>query len=77
MLPPSEESELPADEQEALRWVAEHPAREEVRLVVAVLRDGSRAAALRMRSHDEETAVLSGPDLVPGLADALAATLAD
>jgi hypothetical protein len=77
MLPPSEETELPADEQEALRWVAEHPAREEVRLVVAVLRDGSRAAALRMRSHDEETAVLSGPDLVPGLADALAATLAD
>lgn len=77
MLPPGEEQELPTDEDEALRWVAEHPARQEVRLVVAVLRDGTRAAALRMRSHDDETAVLSGPDLVPGLAEALGATLAD
>ena len=77
MLPPGEEGELPADEGAALRWVAEHPARQEVRLVVAVLRDGSRAAALRMRSHDDEKAVLSGPDLVPSLADALGATLAD
>jgi hypothetical protein len=77
MLPPGEEEALPADEGEALRWVAEHPSRQEVRLVVAVLRDGSRAAALRMRSHDDEQAVLSGPDLVPTLADALGATFAD
>lgn len=77
MLPPSEEERLPPDEGEALRWVAEHPSRQEVRLVVAVLRDGSRAAALRMRSHDDEQAVLSGPDLVPTLADALGATLSD
>lgn len=77
MLPPNEEEQLPEDEGQALRWVAEHPNRQEVRLVVAVLRDGSRAAALRMRSHDDEQAVLSGPDLVPTLADALGATLAD
>jgi hypothetical protein len=77
MLPPTEEAELPEDEQEALQWLAEHPARQEVRLVVAVLRDGSRASALRMRSHDDDQAVLSGPDLVPGLVDALGATLAD
>ncbi|MEP6761416.1 MAG: PPA1309 family protein [Sporichthyaceae bacterium] len=77
MLPPNEEEQLPEDEGEALRWVAEHPSRQEVRLVVVVLRDGSRAAALRMRSHDDEQAVLSGPDLVPTLADALGATLAD
>ena len=77
MLPPTEEAELPADEGAALRWVAGHPARQEVRLVVAVLRDGTRAAALRMRDHDDENAVLSGPDLVPSLADALGATLAD
>ena len=77
MLPPTEEALLPADEAEALQWVGAHPARQEVRLVVAVLRDGSRAAALRMRSHDDEQAVLSGPDLVPGLADALGATLSD
>ena len=51
--------------------------RQEVRLVVAVLRDGSRGSALRMRSHDDETggAQRAGPG--PGLAEALAATLAD
>ena len=33
---------MPQDEAEALQWLAEHPERQEVRLVVAVLRDGSR-----------------------------------
>lgn len=77
MIPPAAERDMPQEEGEALRWLAEHPERQEVRLVVAVLRDGSRAAALRMRSHDDDTEVLSGPDLVPGLADALSATLGD
>jgi hypothetical protein len=77
MVPPAVERDMPQDEGAALRWLGEHPDRQEVRLVVAVLRDGSRSAALRMRAHDEETSVLTGRDLVPGLADALAATLAD
>lgn len=77
MVPPAAETDMPQGEAAALRWLAEHPERQEVRLVVAVLRDGSRSAALRMRAHDEETSVLTGPDLVPALADALAATLAD
>lgn len=77
MLPPAVEDQLPPNETEALQWLAEHPERQEVRLVVAVLRDGSRAAALRMRTHDHDNAVLSGPDLVPALADALADTLRD
>lgn len=77
MVPPSVEDELPPDETTALQWLAEHPERQEVRLVVAVLRDGSRAAAIRMRAHDDESSVLSGPNLVPGLADALAETLRD
>ena len=68
---------MPQDEQDALRWLAEHPQRQEVRIVAAVLRDGSRSCALRMRAHDDETSVLTGPDLVPGLSAALAATLAD
>jgi hypothetical protein len=68
---------MPQDEGEALRWLGEHPERQEVRLVVAVLRDGSRSAALRMRAHDDETSVLTGDELVPGLADALGATLDD
>jgi len=77
MVPPAVENDMPQGEAEALQWLAEHPDRQEVRLVVAVLRDGSRSCALRMRHHDEETSVLTGTDLVPGLADALAATLAD
>lgn len=77
MVPPEAERDMPQDEPAALRWLAEHPQRQEVRIVVAVLRDGARSAALRMRAHDDETSVLTGPDLVPGLADALSATLAD
>ena len=77
MVPPAVEQEMPQDESEALRWLAEHPERQEVRIVVAVLRDGSRASALRLRAHDHEQAVLTGADLVPGLADALSATLTD
>jgi hypothetical protein len=75
MLPPEIEEELPEDEAAALAWVAEHPRREEVRMVVAVLRDGTRHSALRLRKHDEDTSVLTGDDLVPALADALAGTL--
>jgi hypothetical protein len=77
MVPPAAERDMPQDESEALDWLGQHPERQEVRLVVAVLRDGSRSAALRLRAHDEETSVLTGRDLVPGLADALAETLAD
>ncbi len=75
MIPPTAEREMPQEESEALRWLGEHPERQEVRLVVAVLRDGTRSAALRMRAHDHENSVLSGPDLVPGLAEALEETL--
>lgn len=74
MLPPTAEEELP-DGDEAVDWVTQHPERQDVRIAVGVLRDGTREAAVRLRSHDSDDAVLSGPDLVPGLADALAATL--
>lgn len=50
---------------------------EEVRVVAAAHRDGGSWCALRMRSHDEESSVLVGPDLVPGLVELLAATLED
>ena len=46
-------------------------------MTVAVLRDGSRESALRLREKDSPTEVLTGPDLVPGLADALATTFED
>lgn len=76
MLPPAAEAQVPEglDEAGLAAWVAEHPGRAEVRMTVGVLRDGSREAALRLRSKDAPTEVLTGPDLVPGLARALAAT---
>ena len=77
MLPADVEGDLPQDQAEILRVVAEHPQRQDVRLAVAVLRAGGRACALRFRSHDDEQSVLSGDDLAPRLADALTATFDD
>ncbi|MDL5203698.1 PPA1309 family protein [Streptomyces sp. ALI-76-A] len=76
MLPPSAEATVPEglSEQQLARWVAEHPNRQEVRMTVAVLRNGARESALRLREKDSPTEVLTGSDLVPGLAEALAAT---
>ncbi|MGW0732973.1 PPA1309 family protein [Streptomyces sp. NPDC002851] len=79
MLPPSAEGAVPEGlgEKELARWVAEHPERQEVRMTVAVLRDGARESALRLREKDSPTEVLTGSDLVPGLAEALSATFAE
>ncbi|MEV0635110.1 PPA1309 family protein [Streptomyces sp. NPDC050619] len=76
MLPPSAEASVPEglSEQKLAQWVAEHPKRQEVRMTVAVLRDGARESALRLREKDAPTEVLTGGDLVPGLAEALSAT---
>lgn len=76
MLPPSAEADLGRDPEQAVQAAQEHPERQDVRMVVVVLRDGRRMCALRLRSHDHDDEVLVGDDLVPGLADALAATLA-
>ncbi len=72
-LPDGVEDETPGADAGA--WAALHPDRQEARLVVGVLRDGRRAAALRWRSHDNDVDVVTGPDLAPALADALAASL--
>ncbi|MEU9989776.1 PPA1309 family protein [Streptomyces sp. NPDC048045] len=79
MLPPSAEAQVPQGLSEAklATWVADHPERQEVRMTVAVLRDGSRDSAVRLREKDSPTEVLTGPDLVPGLVRALAATFED
>ncbi len=79
MLPPSAESSVPdgLDEEQLTQWVAEHPDRQEVRMTVAVLRDGTRESALRLREKDAATEVLTGAGLVPGLAEALSATFAE
>lgn len=79
VVPPEVEAQAPADPDEAVRWLAEHPRRRDVRIAAGVLRDGSRACALRTRGTeaDPEETVVTGPDLVPGLTRALAATLED
>ncbi|MGP4006329.1 PPA1309 family protein [Streptomyces sp. 4N124] len=76
MLPPSAEASVPEgmSEKQLAQWVADHPKRQEVRMTVAVLRGGDRESALRLREKDTPTEVLTGSDLVPGLAQALAAT---
>ena len=75
VLPPSADPELPTDPGEAERFAAEHPAREEVRIVAAATRDGSTYCALRMRSHDDTWSVVEAPDLVPALTELVRGTL--
>lgn len=79
MLPPTAEESIPTDLEEAdlTKWVADHPERQDVRITVAVLRDGSNDSALRLREKDSETEVLTGSSLVPGLAGALGATFSE
>jgi len=76
MLPAELAEAMPADVDEAT-WAAEHPGRQEIRLAVAVLRDGTRAGCLRLRNGEgkDDDEVLVGSDLVPNLAEALLATL--
>lgn len=79
MLPPSAEAQIPSNLSDAklAKWVATHPDRQEVRMTVAVLRDGTRESAVRLREKDSPTEVLTGGALVPGLAEALSATFED
>lgn len=75
VLPPDAEHDAPADAAAAAEFAANHPERQEVRMVAAALRNGDSACALRLRSHDADDLVLTGPDLVPGLVTQLHATL--
>ena len=65
-----------ADEPSDVFDAANDPRRHEVRMVAGVLRDGERYGAVRLRSHDEDEAVLMGTDLVPTLCEVLALTFA-
>ena len=76
VLPPSAEDVLDERDPAALEdAAATHPDREDVRMAVVVTRDGQRMCAVRLRSHDVDDEVLVGENVVPRLADALAATL--
>ena len=76
VLPPAaqEEADAIADAAERLTFLQAHPDREDIRMVVGVLRDGESWCTLRSRTHDDATSVYQGERLVPGLVEALATT---
>ena len=77
--PPPTEAEQEAaaiqDPQERLDFLNERPDREDVRMVVGVLRTGESWCAVRSRSRDSSDQVMNGEALVPGLVEALSSTL--
>ncbi|MCR1785948.1 hypothetical protein KVF89_25670 [Nocardioides carbamazepini] len=75
VLPPAVDGQVPEDPVAAAEFAREHPDAEEVRIVAGVTRHGASYCALRMRSHDEDSAVMGGNDLVPGLIELLRTTL--
>ncbi len=75
VLPPAAEEGMPPEPEEALAYLMAHPDRQDVRLAVGVLRSGTSWCAVRTRADDVDGAVAGGPDLVPGLVQAVGATL--
>ena len=76
VLPPAaqEEAEAITDAAERLAFLQERSDREDIRMVVGVLRGGQSWCVLRSRSHDDDASLYQGEHLVPGLVEALAAT---
>ena len=74
VLPPQAEAEL-AGRPDAATLALAHPQAQDMRIVVGVGRNGARMCALRLRGGSDDS-VLTGVDLVPGLADALLDTFA-
>lgn len=77
VLPAAAEQEAAAieDPQERAAYLMSRPDRDDLRMVVGVLRSGESWCAVRARSHDSASEVAAGADLVPGLVDALHHTL--
>ena len=63
------------DAQERLAFLNSRPDREDMRIVVGVLRTGESWCAVRSRAQDSADRVVSGDALVPGLIEALGSTL--
>ncbi|MGB3829803.1 MAG: PPA1309 family protein [Ornithinimicrobium sp.] len=75
VVPPEAERDLPADAEAAATALMEHPDRQDVRILAAVIRDGSSICLLRQRQHDSDAHVALGADIAPGLVHALSTTL--
>ena len=76
LLPPEAEQDLPdgVDTDALVSAVDADPRRQEVRIVVAANPAGDHFCLLRLRAHPDD--LLTGQDLVPQLAEALASTFA-
>jgi len=77
VLPPTADGQVPEDPAAAEEFAREHPDRQEVRIVAGTTRDGSAYCAVRLRSEDDDAAVMGGVDVVPNLVAALRDTLLD
>ncbi len=77
VVPPEAENDLPSNSEAAAEVLANHPDRHDVRLLVAVARDGEYICLLRQRDHDSDDKVAIGQNIAPGLVEALRATLQD
>jgi hypothetical protein len=75
VLPPDVDGDIPEDPEAARAFAADHPDRQEVRIVAGVRRSGATYCALRLRAHDDAASVVGGTDLVPGLTTLLGSTL--
>ena len=69
-----EEADAITDAAERLAFLQARPDREDIRMVVGVLRSGESWCALRSRTHDDDASIYQGEQLVPGLVEALATT---
>lgn len=74
VLPPGAEEQLPSDGEKAREAAAEHPDRQEARLVAAVLRDGGETCVMRLRTAGEDGEVVQDSSLAPNLLGALRET---
>lgn len=74
VLPPGAEEQLPSDGEKAREAAAEHPDRQEARLVAAVLRDGGETCVMRLRTSGEDGEVVQDASLAPNLLSALRET---
>jgi len=75
VLPPSADGHVPEDLDAAQAFAADHPLRQEVRMVAGVTRAGATYCAMRLRAHDDPQSVVTGADLVPALLAMLRGTL--
>ncbi|SDB85881.1 hypothetical protein GA0111570_105121 [Raineyella antarctica] len=72
-LPADAEADIPQDPDDAARYVAEHPRRQDIRVVAGVLRTGQQQSLARIATEPDD--LLGGPELAPGLSALLSQTL--